>query len=163
MIKEPEEYLQLISTGTYQPMIQSTLTHLDLIRRENEALSLGPPIGQNAEGMQTVPSVPVMPTDNHELHMQEHKCPLDAPNARTNQAIIGAVLAHISEHRGYVIQAEAAAAMSGQPPAEAAPPGQSAPDGGREGKLSAGAVPSEPSSPAMPQNPMTGERAESAA
>lgn len=154
---QPQEYLQIIETGTYKPLIQSTLTHLDLIRRENEALAMGPSATQDMQMQSTVQSVPVMPTDKHDLHVQEHTSVLDAPEARANPNVVNAVLAHISEHNKYIAQAQMSSAAAGPPPSDEGAPGQPPPKSEPE---TAAIAPSEPQQPNMPVNPLTGQRAE---
>ena len=42
--------------------------------------------------------VQALMTDNHSLHVQEHKTLLDSPEARKNPMIVQTVLNHIMEH-----------------------------------------------------------------
>jgi hypothetical protein len=85
LIKTPEQYIQVMSTGKLEPAIEGTQAELLNIRAENEEL---------AEGR----SVPVMITDNHRLHIEEHRVILSSPEARRNPELIQAVTAHLQEH-----------------------------------------------------------------
>ena len=41
---------------------------------------------------------PVLITDNHAMHIQEHKQLLDSPEARNNPLLVSNALAHMQEH-----------------------------------------------------------------
>jgi hypothetical protein len=85
LIKTPEQYIQVMSTGKLEPTIEGTQAELLNIRAENEELAEGRP-------------VPVMITDNHRLHIEEHRVILSSPEARRNPELIQAVTAHLQEH-----------------------------------------------------------------
>lgn len=69
-IKDPTQYMQLIKTGNIDPMFESPLSKLELIRKENEILMEG---GQ----------VRAMVGDTHIQHAQEHRVILDDPYIRS--------------------------------------------------------------------------------
>jgi hypothetical protein len=85
MIKNPEQYIQVMSTGKLEPAIEGAQAELLNIRAENEELAEGRP-------------VPVMITDNHRMHIEEHKIILSSPEARRNPELIQAVTTHLQEH-----------------------------------------------------------------
>jgi hypothetical protein len=68
LIKNKEQYLMVMQTGTLEPEIEGLQAELLLIKQENESLSQGMP-------------VQAIKTENHPLHIMEHKavlCNLDA-------------------------------------------------------------------------------------
>jgi hypothetical protein len=85
IITTADEYLQVFNTGNLDPLIQGPTNELLGITSENEALMEGQ-------------SVTVMVTDNHTLHLQEHKCVLSDPQTRNNPELVQGVLAHIKAH-----------------------------------------------------------------
>jgi hypothetical protein len=85
LIDNAEQYIQVLTTGKLEPIIEGKQSELMLIRAENEQL---------AEGTEQ----PVIVTDNHHEHIVEHKCVLSSPEARLNQQVLTATLKHISEH-----------------------------------------------------------------
>ncbi len=87
MIDNPDQYIQVITTGRLEPVIESKQSRLLLIKGENENLSEG--IDQ-----------PVLMTDNHVQHILEHGIVLNNPEARTNQdpRVAKATLDHIQQH-----------------------------------------------------------------
>lgn len=87
MIDNPDQYIQVISTGRIEPVIEGTQAELLLIKAENEGLSEGTP--QRA-----------IITDQHAQHILEHKTVLASPEARKdpNSPQVVATLNHIQEH-----------------------------------------------------------------
>jgi hypothetical protein len=85
LIKNAEQYLQVIQTGTLEPLLEHETAQLMLIREENEALS---------EGGQVV----AIMTDDHPTHVLEHAVVLSDPMVRSNPQITQAALAHIQQH-----------------------------------------------------------------
>jgi len=85
LIKTPEEYIMVLSTGRLEPAIEGLQSELLNIKAENEDLSIDK-------------HVPVMITDQHQIHIQEHKSILASPEARRNPELIRTVLSHIQEH-----------------------------------------------------------------
>lgn len=84
-LKTPEQYIQVMTTGRLEPVIESDQAELMLVRAENERLSESLP-------------VQAMITDSHALHVREHKVVLASPEARENPEIVTAVTNHIQEH-----------------------------------------------------------------
>lgn len=85
LISTPDELLQVIQTGNLDPLVEGKTNELLGLRRENEQLQTGEP-------------VIVLFTDNHALHIQEHKCLLSDPIARSNPDIVNSVTQHIQQH-----------------------------------------------------------------
>ncbi len=85
MIKDPEQYLMVLATGSLDPITENSNTEMLLIRAENEDMR---------DGKQ----VHAVMTDNHALHIREHKAVLNSPEARMNPELVMNVLSHIQEH-----------------------------------------------------------------
>jgi hypothetical protein len=150
-IRTPEEYLQIVTTGTLQPLIEADQSELMLIRSENESLREGRPVR-------------AMATDAHGLHAREHKTVINDPALRSDPKAadtLGATLAHIQEHIDLGRQTDPALLMAiGEQPL--GPPSQAPAPGGNPAPMPApGPGPSQqemPQMPSMPQNPLTGEQ-----
>lgn len=85
MIGNPDQYMQVISTGKLEPVIEGKQAEMLNIKAENEALSIGQDV------------IAVM-TDDHPKHVMEHKVVLASPEARKNPAIVTATTNHMMEH-----------------------------------------------------------------
>ena len=85
VIKRPEQYLQVVTTGKLEPMIEDEQAEMLLIRSENEDLRDGK-------------AIVVTAVDQHPQHIQGHKSVLADPEARRQPELVAAVLAHIQEH-----------------------------------------------------------------
>ena len=160
MISTPEEYLQVLQTGDLDPLLEGDTAELMNIRAENEEF---------IEGRR----VPVIVTDNHLLHIQEHKAVLASPEARREESgILEVTLEHINEHIA-MLQNPALAplnALLGQPAMAQPQPPQNPSvsttaiqqsdtaevlDGTNPIQADAMGVEG-PSLPGMPKNPLTG-------
>jgi hypothetical protein len=86
LIQSPEEYFAVLNTGKLEPLVQGSHDELLLIKAENERLVEG-----DAE-------ILAVDTDNHALHIREHKTVLADPDARLDADLVGRTLAHIQEH-----------------------------------------------------------------
>lgn len=149
MITSPDQYIQAITTGRIDNITDPKQRQMMLISQENEAMQDGQP-------------VQALMTDNHALHVQEHKTLLDSPEARKNPAIVKVVLDHIMEHTNL--------AMNGNPilfgmlnyPPPIAP--QQPPNNQGSIQNVKNGQQAEPGSntkmPAMPKNPASGQRYE---
>lgn len=80
-----EQYINLIKTGNLDVMLEGKQSELMLIKQENEFLTDGR-------------AVVAIVTDNHMLHIQEHKAVLASPDIRQNPEIVKVALDHIQEH-----------------------------------------------------------------
>lgn len=119
LIKTPEQYLQVVSTGTLEPMVEHDQSELMLIRQENEMLSEGQP-------------VQALITDNHGLHVLEHSTVASDPLVRQDPNILGPLLEHINEHIALDAQRPPQLALMlkqqpAPPPQPMAPPGEPPP------------------------------------
>lgn len=85
MIKSPDEYIQVLTTGRLEPAIEGPQNELMTIRAENEAL---------ADGSQVI----AIWTDDHPRHAVGHKFMLANPETRKDPALVARVTAHIQEH-----------------------------------------------------------------
>jgi len=85
VIKHPEQYIQVVETGSLDPLIDDQRAEELLINSENEALREGRP-------------VTVLAVDNHLQHIQEHKTVLADPESRLQAALAKSVLDHIQAH-----------------------------------------------------------------
>lgn len=85
VIKTPEQYFSVINTGQLDVMTEDTQSELLLVKSENERLVTGDPV---------IAAI----TDDHLLHIKEHRVVLADPELRFNQELAGRVVAHIQEH-----------------------------------------------------------------
>lgn len=85
LIKTPEQYLMVIKTGELDEMTEDTISELLCIKSENEDLIDGK-------------SVIALLTDQHALHIKEHKGILADPDLRKDPNLVQRTLMHIQEH-----------------------------------------------------------------
>lgn len=85
MIKTPEQYLGVLTTGNLEPLYEYDRSRQHLTKSENELLMSGQP-------------VQALLTDDHAVHALEHSCVANNMEARKNPQIMQNVLAHIQEH-----------------------------------------------------------------
>lgn len=85
LIKAPEQYISVLTSGNLEPLYEHENGQNMLIRSENEFLM---------EGKQ----VQALMTDDHSLHVLEHSCVLNSPEARQNPTVVQNAIAHIQEH-----------------------------------------------------------------
>ena len=122
MIKTPEQYLGVLTTGNLEPLYQYDNSQRMLILSENERLMEG----QEVQGVFT---------DDDAIHVLEHDCVLHSPEARENPQVTQAVLNHIQWHinNGKAKDPAMAAMLKQQsffqPPPMPPPQGQGAPPG----------------------------------
>lgn len=115
LIKTPEQYIQVMSTGNLEPLTEREQSQLMLIRSENELL---------AEGQPTVAIL----TDLHDLHIREHSCVLNDPIVRQTPQLLQVAIMHIQEHLNLAMTVPPNLAMIlGMNPAISAPPPQPVP------------------------------------
>lgn len=86
-VENPDQYIQVVTTGILQPVIEGKQANLLLIKGENEQLAANVP--QRA-----------LITDNHAKHILEHTTVLANPEIRQdpNNPIVQLTLDHIQEH-----------------------------------------------------------------
>lgn len=122
-IENPDQYIQVVTTGRLEPIIEGKQANLLLMKGENEKLSEGTP--QRA-----------LITDYHAKHILEHSTVLSNPEIRQdpNNPIVQATLAHIQEHidfansPGYQMMAAMLGHQVMVPPAQPPGPGGGAGD-----------------------------------
>lgn len=85
LIKSPEKYLMVLNTGNLDYLIEGELNELDTVKSENESLLKGTPV------------IAIM-TDEHALHIREHKAVIADPVLRQDAELVARTLAHIQEH-----------------------------------------------------------------
>lgn len=159
IIPTADEILQLINTGSLDPMTEGKTMELLGLKAENEELSEGR-------------FVQVVLTDDHLLHITEHKSILADPAARQDANVVKTVAQHIQAHVAALTDPANAILLKlmGQPavPPSAAPQPQgvtqqaasapqqgqgvvqSAPQGGQEMVQNM-----QPNQPSGPVNPLT--------
>lgn len=180
LIKTPDEYITILQTGRLEPLIEGQQSQLLLIRAENERLGdekeqvtqgqpmVDPTTGQMVPG-QDISSVPVILTDDHVLHIQEHQTVLASPEARMNPNVVKNSLAHIHEHITQLMSGDPVLQLLGQPSLMPPPPldGGGAPPKGPKKSTAPGAVDAtNPATkeaqqinlPNMPKNPLNGQK-----
>lgn len=80
-----QQYVTFLDTGRLEVETEAPEANNALIRSENEAMQDGKP-------------VPVLVTDKHLQHIQEHLCLLTKPDIRLNSMMTQNVLGHIQQH-----------------------------------------------------------------
>lgn len=85
LIKSPQEYVSVMTTGRLDIMTDPVERNNNLIRAENERMMLGV-------------ATKVLATDDHVQHIQEHQAILADLDIRDDDEANGLVLAHIQEH-----------------------------------------------------------------
>lgn len=156
LIDSADQYIQVLTTGQLEPLIEGKQAELMLIASENEKM---------ADGKKPVVAV----TDDHALHAREHKCVLASPEARDNPDAVKAVSAHLTEHIRMLeklsLENPNLLTMMGQTPVQ--PPAPPPPPGGGAGGSAPVVDPTSPTAkaaekvnlPSMPKNALTGEKA----
>lgn len=147
LVKTPEEYLQVLNTGRLDPLVEGQTHELLLIKEENESMSEGRP-------------VTAIVTDDHRLHIMEHRSVAASPEARENPELVIALTEHLNEHINMLKNADPVLLqLLGQPAV-----------GGGISQAEAGNVPQmldatnpelqaaeDVNMPSMPNNALTGE------
>jgi hypothetical protein len=146
-IKNSDMYFSVLQNGRLDSILDPVQRQLMLIAQENEQMS---------DGIDP----PVLVTDNHPMHIQEHKQLLDSPEARNNVELVSIVLQHMQTHIQQLqtgdpnlfsilgIQSLPPTPPQGQPPIDQVTQGASV----NPLEQTTGALPN------LPTNPMTGEQ-----
>jgi hypothetical protein len=111
LVKDPKQLVSFLRTGELDQTTESLFSDAMLIREENEQIKKG-----------VKPTVLIL--DNHMEHILEHKTIFSSPEARLDETITKAGLAHIQEHIDWMRKTppDLAAVVTGQPlPAPQAP------------------------------------------
>ncbi len=127
MVENADQYIQVITTGRLEPVIEGKQANLLLMKGENEMLADGKP--QRA-----------LITDYHAKHILEHSIVMANPEIRQdpNNPIVAVALEHIQEHidflnsPGYQMMAQSLGHQITVPPAQ---PGQPPQAGGGTGNM----------------------------
>lgn len=85
LIKNPNQYFQVLNTGKMETMYENDYKELILIKSENEQLMKG-----------EMPITSII--DDHRMHIIEHKGVLNDPEMRKDAVLAKNVLDHIQEH-----------------------------------------------------------------
>jgi len=85
IITNAAEYLMVLETGELEPMLQGPTSELLNLASENEMLLDGE-------------SVPVLFTDDHVLHIQEHSALASDPTIRSSPEQFGIISQHLMDH-----------------------------------------------------------------
>lgn len=89
MVKTPEQYVTVLNTGKLEALFEGDQAQLNLIKKENEMLMEG-----------QIP--PIVETDWHMTHINEHQAVLADPMVRMNPEVRDAILEHMKAHYGYL-------------------------------------------------------------
>lgn len=85
LIKNPQQYFQVMNTGRLDTMMEGEQNELLLIKAENERLMDGQEVMASA-------------LDAHRMHILEHKTVLADPDLRKDNELVGKVMDHITQH-----------------------------------------------------------------
>lgn len=87
----PEEYLEIIRSGSLNKQLETKTAEPGYIQLENEQLAKGKKPVMNA-------------LDNHAKHIEAHKSLLFRPEVRETEAVLALILEHITEHTEQMIE-----------------------------------------------------------
>ena len=139
-----DQWAQIISTGRLENVMEGNGAEILLIKAENEELQQGS-------------NPPVLVTDNHALHIQEHKTVLSSPQSRRNAEIVQSALDHIQEHIRQMKEGDPdVLGLTGTQPIQTPQPPP--PPEMMGGANPIQAMGEEVGMPNLPTNPMTGEQ-----
>jgi hypothetical protein len=93
IIKNPQQYFQVINTGRLDAMYDGDMSELLLIKSENERLM---------DGEDVIASL----LDAHRMHIIEHKSVLADPELRKDPTLVQKTLKHIQEHIDFLRTAD---------------------------------------------------------
>lgn len=118
LIKNPQQYFQVLNSGRLDVMYEGEMNELLLIKSENEKLMEGQP-------------VQALAIDSHKEHIMEHKSILADPDIRDDHNIVQSVLSHIQEHISLLQTTDPnILSMTGQQPLPPPAPPEAPPQGG---------------------------------
>lgn len=119
IIKNAQQYFQVINTGRIEAMYEGETDDLMLIKKENEEL---------LEGNNPL----VSPMDKHSVHIDEHSAVLADPDLRSDPNFIKIVMDHIEAHLNALRQTDPALLqMRGEQPLPPLQPQNNNPPGGQ--------------------------------
>lgn len=141
VIKHADQYIQLLETGSYRSLTQGPEDELLSIDSENE---------QILDGQEPVAIL----TDDHALHIREHKFSLATQDSRKDPKVVQAAMSHIQKHIDLLSNTDPRILMmTGQQPIPQPPPPQGAP-GQQPQPSMQGPNPAQPQHPPLGSNPM---------
>ena len=156
LIKTADQYFQILTTGKLEVAIEGAEAELLNIKSENEKLS---------EGI----NVQVVVTDNHIMHINEHKAVIAPPESREDPKVLQETLAHIQQHINALsdpLNANLLTLLGQQPLQQMAPQPPMPPDQntgmGQPPEMNVNPIIEKAESinmPNAPTNPLTGEKA----
>lgn len=157
LIPDARTYIEVLTTGRLDQMTKDAMSELLLIRAENEKLAQGVP-------MQAIA------TDDHALHIRQHRQVTASPASRENEPLVQAVLDHQQQHIDLLRNTDPLLLSTlgipvppdsnGPPGAQGAPPpGQPLPPGPDAGGPGMPGLPNMPAMPGQPTNPQSGQKA----
>lgn len=158
MLQSPKRYIEVLTTGNLNVLIEDDVACEEAIIEENEKLSEGEP-------------VMAVLTENHQQHIMGHQAVIAQPNAKEDASVVQNVLSHIQEHvmlwqqlsmTNPALLAATNQQVLPQMPVVGGPPqpGQTAPQGQQPNGPGANQqVDNQPRLPMPPKDPATGERA----
>jgi hypothetical protein len=112
LLKDPEQYVNIINTGNLKTGTEETTSELLFIKGENETMLSGE-------------KVQAIFTDNHLKHINSHKSLLNDPMMRRDINLINLVSQHIQEHINLLSDTDPNILMAlGQQPIQQQPPAQ---------------------------------------
>jgi hypothetical protein len=115
LVTNPVQIIEFLKTGQVDSLIEGQFADLMLVREENEKMRLG-----------EIP--PVLRTDMHPYHIEEHRKLLSDPDMRMNPELVNAVLSHMQEHEMFIQPPAPVDPATGQPieqmPPDAGPPAE---------------------------------------
>lgn len=104
LLTTPQEYLTVVETGQMSPAVKAVDTMLQLVHQENDDLLRG-----------IVPNV--LPSDNDQIHMQEHNILYNDPEIRRDPNRLAVIDQHIAMHEANWARKKPVTGMlAGQPP-----------------------------------------------
>ena len=88
-IANPKTIVEFLKTGQVDSLIDGEFADLTLVQEENETLKNGI-------------EPPVIRTDDHPYHIEQHRQLLSDPDARSNPQLVTVILNHISQHEAFM-------------------------------------------------------------
>ncbi len=85
MISSPKRYIEVLTTGNLNVILEDDVAMQEAMIEENEKLS---------EGQQVMAVV----TENHEQHIMAHQSVIAQPNAKADPFVVSNILNHINQH-----------------------------------------------------------------
>lgn len=140
LMKDPQEYLEVVETGSLKRLTEGQHNSLMLIKKENEML---------AQGAQVLASM----TDDHTTHILEHANVIANPEMRMSQdpsvgQIVQNTMNHIQQHIQLLSQMPPILAAVLKQPVLNQPPAQPGPTGnGAQGNNNGAPPPPKPAGP----------------